>query len=815
VKTGTAGESQWPPRSPLAALKSTPGGRDRLRRLAERRSPSPSPITRNTTTPSRGDLQAANIPLPDDVDDEDEEMLQLQLQEIQARLKLKKLQKAKAQNSQTMESDPISERRRTAPPPRASSAIASRGHRDIAGLREQRLERSKSQASLHVPVSPVRKIQSVEPQRSPGRVLLGIDKGLKAGDVSLKRAPSLRRPQSEQMDAVKRAGSYLQRVGSQLSSHESLGSNLSQPSTQPKPLTFSERMAKVRNEEVERREREARIQKARSKAFNIDQKEMEEMKSVAATMPDMPTKEPEFSREQVLSAVGKPVGGLLQRSKSTTYLSSATRNISNSTASTLTSGSDSRPASRIRTKPLQTSQSSPLSSQSDTPEFESFSSLHLTKRIIPHNVLTRTLAGKKTFLIPDLLKSVTAPFFQLPDIEEDIVVLAIVAAKSEPKSHKAQAAGQKERGKFMVLNLCDLKWDLDLFLFDTGFEKYWKLIPGTVVAILNPTIMKPTRADTGKFSLIINNSDDTILEIGSARDLGYCKSVKKDGKACAAWIDKRHTEFCEFHVNQTLAKTKAGRMEVNTMNFGYKKGYIKAMQQGMYGGRKNNSRDMTHAKTPAEKLQDKADKASGKEYSFESRSSIYVHGGGRSTADMFDEADLASAPFARGRNQDERLRERLAEQEKERNIVENLAKVGGGLGADYMRHRSGARPEPVVNSGQMEAPPLPDARALGLVGGRAKDMHLSPVKRKRATTNSTIGSGMSGSSAVGWGGNLTKELGRMKEGERLQPVKKKTRFVTEKGIREAGRESFGGDVGKVPILDDNEDDDDDDLDIIM
>ena len=38
------GNPEWPPRSPHDALLSTPGGRDRLRRLAERTSPSPSPL---------------------------------------------------------------------------------------------------------------------------------------------------------------------------------------------------------------------------------------------------------------------------------------------------------------------------------------------------------------------------------------------------------------------------------------------------------------------------------------------------------------------------------------------------------------------------------------------------------------------------------------------------------------------------------------------------------------------------------------------------------------------------------------------------
>jgi len=50
----------------------------------------------------------------------------------------------------------------------------------------------------------------------------------------------------------------------------------------------------------------------------------------------------------------------------------------------------------------------------------------------------------------------------------------------------------------------------------------------------------------------------------------------------------------------------------------------------------------------------------------------------------------------------------------------------------------------------------------------------------------------------------------MKDGESLQ-LKKKTRFITPTGIKEAGRESFGGELA---TLDGVDDDDDDDLDII-
>jgi minichromosome maintenance protein 10 len=738
----------------------------------------------------------------DDEDEEDEETLQLQLQEIQARLKLKKLQKAKTKDgtkASEMEKEHILGG--AALLARTSSTPASQSHQGNTGKQRHRLDSSKSQESIHVPVSPTRRVQSTEPARSPGRVLLGIDKGLKGRDVSLRRAPSLRNASNEQGTEPRQPGGYLQRANSQASTHGSLTSRSQSSVDEKKPRTFSERMADVRNQEADRREKDARIKQARSKAFDIDAEEMEVFKSTAALLPHVKLQAPEFSREEVLSTYNKPIGGLLQRSKSTPIISSGTRITSDSkpTSTTAANSSSTQPSGRAKLKAV----SGSAEARAASSEFESFSSLHLSRRIIPHNVLTRTLSGKLTFTIPDLFKVVVAPHFRLPDVEEDIVLLAIVASKSEPRQHKAKATND-ERGKYMVMTLTDLKWELDLFLFNSGFDKFWKLTLGTVIAILNPNIMPPTKADTGRFSVTLNSSEDTVLELGAARDLGFCKSVKKDGKTCDSWIDKRHTEYCDFHVNETLRKTIAGRMEVNTMNFGKKRG-----GPSPYGGRKFNSRVLPEYEEP---------KKEHSKYDRGTHSKIYIgapmrggatfaRGPGRSTADLLDDDDVDPDAFHRGTSKEERMRRQLAATEKEKDIAQKLGRIGGGLGADYLRVRD--QPTPASSSMIDEPPePPPDATALGLLGGQAKEVHLSPIKRKRAGTSTSTSS-----TAVGWGVHLTKELGRMKEGERLQPVKKKTRFITPKGIREAGRESFGGDV-PPPGADDNDDDDEDDLDIV-
>jgi minichromosome maintenance protein 10 len=481
------------------------------------------------------------------------------------------------------------------------------------------------------------------------------------------------------------------------------------------------------------------------------------------------------------------------------------------------------------------SPNSSVISQGDSVEFESFSSLHLSKRVIPHKTLTRTLAGKKTYTLANLLKTVVAPDFALPDVEEDIVVLAIVAAKSEPKTQKNGAGAGK---KFMIISLCDLKWEVDLYLFDTGFTKYYKLVVGSVIAILNPMVMKPQKTDTGRWSFVINDSEDTILEIGNARDLGFCKSVKKDGETCNSWIDKRHTEFCEYHINEQLKKTKAGRMEVNTMDFGRGIG-----RSGVFGGRKVNTQDVTgHAKRRDEILRSK-----GKAFSTEIHSEVYMHKSGLG-GDVV--ASVAEAGY-----KEEQIRKRRAQAEKERELQNTLAQMGRGMGADYMKSKTvkpptqslSSRPQPLTeaqlqrelrtnpqtrlrpapNPDDVEPewapPPPPDAKALGLLSGKAGDVQLGAIKRKRSVASGSQPSSIN-SAPLGWGGQLSKELGRMKNGESLNgsgssvqpPVKKKTRFVTEKGIREAGRESFGGEVAAkaIKVAFDPAEDDDDDLDIV-
>lgn len=237
----------------------------------------------------------------------------------------------------------------------------------------------------------------------------------------------------------------------------------------------------------------------------------------------------------------------------------------------------------------------------------------------------------------------------------------------------------------MVMQLTDLKWEIELFLFGSGFDKFWKVPVGTIVAILNPGVMKPRNADTGRFSLTLNDDSDTLLEVGRSRDLAFCKSVKRDGKQCQQWVDKRHTHYCGFHIEQGVKKARVGRAEVNSMSKLYsppKKGQLRPKRffgkgaGGGGGGGAGRDGGLLH-EGPITDLPQRAGGAGGK---------VFV-APGRSAKSLLDDDGYLGDAFHRG-SREERLQKRLAASEKEREVTRRIIESQGregGVGVDYLK----------------------------------------------------------------------------------------------------------------------------------
>ncbi|KAI4149453.1 MAG: hypothetical protein L6R39_002503, partial [Caloplaca ligustica] len=600
---GAEVEQQWPPRSPFEALLSSPSGRSQVRRYQDRTSPSPSPLKKGSTRPIFGQLQRKNkAPTPpEEEDDEDEETLQLRLQALEAKLKLKRLQQKKNKHNPTG-SDIENER------PRGSSTYSdstSRSNQHQDSMKSEPLLRARAPHAVQVPVSPQRKLTTKEAPKSPGRVLLGIDKGLKGKNVSLRRAPE---PTSSPTLDDPFLEYALQTKSSSRPAYQFRDKGR-EDGPRSRPMTFSEKIAETRQRDKELQEKTRKLQSQRSTGFGIGLQALESLKTTVekdakskAPSDKQPFAEPTFSREEVLRAAGKPNGGLLSRGKCSTANQAVSRrkDFKNPNASPEFT-KPAKPPPKTRSPSPKPGKTKTASSKNQPPSdpslFEPFSSVHLSKRLIPHESLTETFSGKSILLLPNVLGTVKAPDYSFSDdLEADIVILAIIASKSTPLTHKdhhktttgtapastsasdtpktslAEAAESEinERGKYMALTLTDLKWTLDLYLFSSAFTRFRKLTPGTVIAILNPNIMPPPphNPHTNRFSLTLHSNEDTILELGTSRDLGWCSSVKKDGKLCDAWIDKRHTTVCEFHVDCVIEKTRRGRMEINGVNTG-------------------------------------------------------------------------------------------------------------------------------------------------------------------------------------------------------------------------------------------------------
>ncbi|CAG8179529.1 unnamed protein product [Penicillium salamii] len=768
-----------------------------------------SPLKRSSTTPNFRS-KAQQLLDEDDMEEEDEETLQLQLAEIKARLRLKKLQqKNRGRSSSILEEDES----------RPSSAISpSRTERaedrNPAQRSPKKLIKRTSNDEIQVPASPTRREIPANDPISPRRYVMGIDKGWKANDVSLKRPPITRpdpRPSSHlgfRDGATPRANDLFS----------------ARPQTSPaggglnRIKSFSERMAEGRaaeKAEKSRLERAEQIQASRSSAFQVDKSELETFKAAAADQKYVPPSASKwdrqtesFSREDVLRSMGQSRPSGLHRSNTTPNLRRTeggdhTERQSHLHRRTNTTeeetGSFQNPGQSDDT----------LMKAPDSSKFESYSSLHLSNRVLPHSFLSRTLAEKKVLRIPDLLKSVKAPAFELPEeIDGDFVVFGIVAAKSDPKNIKSTGNataksqdpyddGLNNSGKYMVITLTDLKWTVDLFLFDTAFPRYYKVSEGTLIAILNPTIMPPPKhkLDTNRFSLSLSSSDDKVLEIGYARDIGFCKAVRKDGKTCQSWVDGRKTEFCDFHIDIQVRRTQGQRAGINA-DSGMGPGGRSGPRTGFFGeGAKRGGRGSASKQGL---------KHNGPQFDFASQSHYYVapsknRGTGRTSynplagsaarLDGYDDPFVSLGTGGRVESKEEKMRRRLAAQQKERDITQKLvAGRVGGVGAEYLRTRAGNETPNKATTPSTPAVPRspPDPNGIDLTTfGKAKNVRLSPMKRAHGKPH---GSGV-----------------------------KKTRFITSKGIREAGRESLGAPAESTPsgrrmVIDD--DDDDDELEFI-
>ncbi|KAK0938092.1 hypothetical protein LTR29_010316 [Friedmanniomyces endolithicus] len=683
-------------------------------------------------------------------DDDEEARAELELARIEAKLKLDNIRRKKkrlaADGGGGGGADDGGESGGRASSRRADSRPTS--PRKPLGTVELQ-PKLRYQTDVEVPHSPLRHRPLPTEHVSPARKRLGLHAPAKAVDVSLKRA----------------------RDGTQVMQPTSSA----QPDA-PRGKSFNERLRATVERADDREAKYERIESSRSKGFGAISTNLGEMRRRLKEGSPEPTRTARSEPERPSSAWGQQISSATTTKEPSISRSASMRSTQSRSQPRPTANSVFRQPGDRRTSEPEPEPSIPAleSDDDETNDFndnqhpssyDPFSSLHLTKRHIAHPTLTRALARKQIYTLPRLLKEVKSPHYDPPDCDTDYVLFALLASKSTPYDQKAKHRTTDEnqpqddapgtRNKFMVLKLTDLTWEIDLFLFGTAFTQFWKLTPGTLLAILNPDILPPTQAQqhSGKFSLKLGSSEDSVMEIGVGRDLLWCSSVRKDGRECGEWVDKRKTDICGFHLDLFVERQRKGRMEVNGMWRGRGTG-----EEGGKGGRAAGLRQGSPKRRQNGVVQSRE---YGTLYSVHT-GNFSGQKGGPSTASLLDAEDtdrLASWTEA------EKSRQRIAASQKERHLQRQLNKLASegndSVGAQYMR--ATAKPSTNLTAEDQAASAdaaqgsklyfeKPSAASLGLLGKVAGEVRMSPLKDRKRHFGSGAVSKTGGREAVGWGG---------------------------------------------------------------
>ncbi|CAL7936140.1 unnamed protein product [Xylocopa violacea] len=149
-------------------------------------------------------------------------------------------------------------------------------------------------------------------------------------------------------------------------------------------------------------------------------------------------------------------------------------------------------------------------------------------------------------------------------LDKDWVIAGVLTSKSAPKT--------SQRGSsYSVWKLSDLSENMNtvcLFMFSNAYKALWKTTIGTVISILNPNVLE-SKDSTDLATLSIDNPQRVMI-LGKSKDMGKCRSKKKNGEPCNSIVNINRCEFCLYHIKQEYKKC-SHRAELqafsNTQNF--------------------------------------------------------------------------------------------------------------------------------------------------------------------------------------------------------------------------------------------------------
>ncbi|XP_054741702.1 protein MCM10 homolog isoform X2 [Anastrepha obliqua] len=167
-------------------------------------------------------------------------------------------------------------------------------------------------------------------------------------------------------------------------------------------------------------------------------------------------------------------------------------------------------------------------------------------------LLTERMANRKAVTFKEL------PKYILKDLTSDWVIAGVILSKETKCS--------KTANPFSIWKLSDLQGDIktiSVCLFQNAHDELWKTPTGMCVAILNPSLSENNNYNREIANLSIDSSNKVLI-LGKSKDLGVCKSIKKNGEHCKNFVNVSEFDFCIFHMrkeyNKTTSIKKNGRL---------------------------------------------------------------------------------------------------------------------------------------------------------------------------------------------------------------------------------------------------------------
>ncbi|XP_028040502.1 protein MCM10 homolog [Bombyx mandarina] len=185
--------------------------------------------------------------------------------------------------------------------------------------------------------------------------------------------------------------------------------------------------------------------------------------------------------------------------------------------------------------------------------------IRITKPLLSSSVLLERMQGREAISMLRVKRHV-----ENEDLSKDWVIAGVIVRKSSTK--------QSQKGsQFIIWTLSDLKDDMktvSIFLFRKAYNELWKTAEGTVVAVLNPNVLDRSQNSADQACLSVDNPDRVMI-IGLSKDFGICKSKKKNGEPCTAFVNMNQCQHCIYHVKQEYQKfSQRQELQSSTMGKG-------------------------------------------------------------------------------------------------------------------------------------------------------------------------------------------------------------------------------------------------------